>query len=116
MSSDNKYWAGQPPLLAQSLLGMWFAASHQPWMNTVFIIQQLCMYPDWQQKLAEEIGDLNDLDYNKLQGLPLLDSFIKETVRLNPLDTSKPSFPTADVVVFLLSDLRNSGYQEKSVE
>jgi cytochrome P450 len=37
--------------------------------------------------LRGEIGDPSRLNYTMLQNLPILDSFIKETVRMNPLDT-----------------------------
>ena len=30
LSDGNTYWT--PEVLAQALLGIWFAASHQPWM------------------------------------------------------------------------------------
>lgn len=30
LSEGNTYWT--PEVLAQALLGIWFAASHQPWM------------------------------------------------------------------------------------
>lgn len=57
-------------------------------MNLDFIILQLCIRPEIQEALLEEIGDMETMDYNRLRDLPLLDSFIKETVRLYPLDTS----------------------------
>jgi cytochrome P450 len=88
LSTDSKYWTG-PAHLAQALLGMWFAAVHQPWMNMDFILQQLCIHPEWQDVLLGEVRDLEELDYHQIQNLPLLDAFIKETVRLNPLDTSE---------------------------
>jgi cytochrome P450 len=56
-------------------------------MNLDFIVLSLCGRPDVQEALREEIGSLEGLAYEKLMGLPLLDSFIKETVRLHPLDT-----------------------------
>lgn len=86
LSADSKYWSGRPSHLAQSLLGMWFAAIHQPWMNLDFIVQQLCVSPEWQETLRGEVGNPEKLDYRRLQNLPLLDGFIKETVRLHPLD------------------------------
>lgn len=66
-----------------------FASAHQPWMNLDFIVLQLCIRPEMQRILREEIGDIASMDYIQLRDLPLLDSFIKETVRLHPLDTSK---------------------------
>ncbi|KAL1594818.1 hypothetical protein SLS59_008631 [Nothophoma quercina] len=86
LTSESEYWQG-PDHCAQTLLGVWFAAAHQPWMNLDFIMLQLCQRPEIQDALKEEIGTLEGLTYDKLMGLPLLDSFIKETVRLHPLDT-----------------------------
>ncbi|KAF2825057.1 cytochrome P450 [Ophiobolus disseminans] len=86
LTSDSTYWHG-PSHLAQTLLGVWFAAAHQPWMNLAFIMLQLSTQPDTQAALRLEIGALDQLSYDKLMNLPLLDSFIKETVRLHPLDT-----------------------------
>lgn len=56
-------------------------------MNLDFIMLQLCRHPDLQDELKEEIGTLEDITYDRLMSLPLLDSVIKETVRLHPLDT-----------------------------
>ena len=88
LATENKYWT-DASLLAQSLLGMWFAAIHQPWMNLDFVLQELCLSKAWQHKLLGELKRCEKLDYHTLQQLPCLDGFIKETVRLNPLDTSK---------------------------
>ncbi|KAK7696719.1 hypothetical protein SLS64_014285 [Diaporthe eres] len=85
LADTSDYW--DPELLSQSLLGIWFAASHQPWMNLHFIILELCARKEWQTSLRQELEQHLPLDYETLENLPLLDSFIKETVRLNPLDT-----------------------------
>lgn len=85
LADTSDYW--DPELLSQSLLGIWFAASHQPWMNLHFIILELCARKEWQTSLRQELEQHLPLDYETLEHLPLLDSFIKETVRLNPLDT-----------------------------
>ncbi|KAI1379887.1 putative cytochrome P450 [Hypoxylon crocopeplum] len=84
LTTESDYWS--PDLLSQSLLGIWFAASHQPWMNLHFILVELCMREDWQARLRHELEQEAPLDYKRLERLPLLDSFIKETVRFNPLD------------------------------
>lgn len=86
---NSQYWT--PDVLSQSMLGIWFAASHQPWMNLDFVLLELAQRPEWQAQLREEIGDHSQLDYQTLDQLPCLDSFIKETVRMNPLDNC--SFP-----------------------
>lgn len=85
MTKESGYWT--PELLSQSLLGIWFAASHQPWMNLHFVIVELCNRQDWQVTLRQEIEANDPQDYGTLEGLPLLDAFIKETIRVKPLDT-----------------------------
>jgi hypothetical protein len=90
LTEGNEYWKG-PEHIAQHLLGVWFAAAHQPWMNLDFIMLQLCSHPDIQDTLRTELGDFKSLTYDRLQNLPFLDSFIKEVVRLRPLDTCKLS-------------------------
>lgn len=85
MTDTSDYWNSE--LLSQSLLGIWFAASHQPWMNLHFVILELCVRKEWQISLRQELKQHEQLNYEILEKLPLLDSFIKETVRLNPLDT-----------------------------
>ncbi|OAG09463.1 cytochrome P450, partial [Paraphaeosphaeria sporulosa] len=86
LTADNKYWQG-PEHLAQSLLGIWFAAAHQPWMFLDFIILILAVRPDLQEAIRQEVRDSGPLDYSVIHRLPLLDSLIKEVVRLHPLDT-----------------------------
>jgi hypothetical protein len=87
MTNDSDYW--DPDLLSQSLLGIWFAASHQPWMFLDFVLLELCARQDAQRSLQEELESHAPYNYQELEKLPLLDSFIKETIRLNPLDKCK---------------------------
>lgn len=88
LTEDSRYWQG-PEHLAQSLLGIWFAAAHQPWMFLDFIMLTLAVRPDLQDDIRREIRGSEPLDYSGIHSLPFLDSFIKEVVRLHPLDTSK---------------------------
>lgn len=104
LTEGNEYWT--PEVLAQSLLGIWFAASHQPYMNLNFVLLELCVRQDWVTALREELSDADPLDYQRLEALPLLDSFVKETVRLNPLDTRKSTLTeicSLDAKTFLKS-------------
>ncbi|OJT02021.1 Cytochrome P450 3A24 [Trametes pubescens] len=56
------------------------------------IFHQLCLHPDVQQKLREEIiqarddgtGKLRDLDYDEVMELPYLDAVCRETLRRFP--------------------------------
>lgn len=70
-------------------------------MNPHFTILELCARKEWQTLLRQELEQHLSLDYETLEHLPLLDSFIKETVRLNPLDTRMTrliSFPLSAAV------------------
>lgn len=110
LNPDPEYWT--PPMLAQAILGIWFAASHQPWMNLHFIFLTLCKHMDCIQALRAEIGDPSLLDYNDIENLPGLDSFIKEAVRLNPLDTRKTPLVLIEVTSpFISIAFHNFNYQ-----
>ncbi|KAL9133122.1 MAG: hypothetical protein Q9175_005700 [Cornicularia normoerica] len=83
-SKGSDYWT--PNMLIQAIVGMWFAASHQPWINLHFLLLELCARPEYVQLIRQEIRSQEKLDYATISSLPILDSFMKESVRLNPLD------------------------------
>ncbi|RDH30319.1 cytochrome P450 [Aspergillus welwitschiae] len=83
-AADRSYWT--PERLSQSILGLWLAASHQPWVNLHAILVELCLRPEWQDLLRDEaLQNQNNLASN-MNELPLLDSFMRETARVNSLD------------------------------
>jgi len=51
-----------------------------------FILLDLCSHPEYIELLRKELASQETLDYNTISSLPILDSFIKESVRLNPAD------------------------------
>ncbi|KAL8871900.1 MAG: hypothetical protein Q9174_002369 [Haloplaca sp. 1 TL-2023] len=85
-SEDSSYWT--PTVLSQALLGYWFAASHQPWIVGVPAGKgETEKYVKLIRREIQEISGPQNVD--SISRLPLLDSFIKESVRINPLDKSK---------------------------
>ncbi|MCJ1248353.1 hypothetical protein MMC30_005570 [Trapelia coarctata] len=84
-SRESSYWT--PDLLIQAIIGIWFAASHQPWINLHFMFLELCTRPEYVRLIRDEIDAQECLDYTHISKMPILDSFMKESVRLNPLDT-----------------------------
>ncbi|KAI9711711.1 MAG: hypothetical protein M1820_001855 [Bogoriella megaspora] len=84
LSEGSAYWT--PDILMQAVVGIWFAASHQPWVNLHCIFLELCERPEYTDILRDELASSEDLDYKSLTELPVLDSFAKESARLNPLD------------------------------
>ena len=79
--------------------------------NLHFVFLELCSRPEYVKLIREEIGNQGALDYNGLSKLPILDSFIKESVRVNPLDKSEPLLNCCGYVAKL-----SSVYPEKSSE
>lgn len=54
-----------------------------------FAIEDLCLHPEYVSPLREELaGGYGDFEKTG-QGLPFLDSFIKESARMTPVEASK---------------------------
>ena len=54
LSESSGYWTG-PAMNAQNMLGLWFAVSHQPWMNLKFILLEVYARREWQDELRREL-------------------------------------------------------------
>ena len=54
--------------------------------NLHFVLLELCARPEYVEMIRHEIEAAGELDYDSINQLPILDSFIKESVRSNPLD------------------------------
>ncbi|KAL8762520.1 MAG: hypothetical protein Q9184_001480 [Pyrenodesmia sp. 2 TL-2023] len=54
--------------------------------NLHFVFLELCARPEYTTMIREEIQSIDKFDLEGLNRLPILDSFIKEAVRANPLD------------------------------
>ncbi|GKZ27439.1 hypothetical protein AbraCBS73388_004657 [Aspergillus brasiliensis] len=115
-SADRSYWT--PERLSQSILGLWLAASHQPWVNLHAILVELCLRPEWQNLLRCEALQNQDVLARKINELPLLDSFMRETARVNALDRvairrkalSDYSFSSAPISILAGSTVCVSSY------
>lgn len=57
--------------------------------NLHFVFLELCVRPEFIDLLRDEIESKTTLDFESISQLPILDSFIKEAVRVNPLDKSE---------------------------
>lgn len=98
---DSDYWT--PEMIGQALMGIWLAASFQPWVvcsggsllhwpltnstlqNLHFVILTLCQKPEYIDLLRTEIEQSEEQEMN-FEKLPLLDSFLREVFRTHPLD------------------------------
>ena len=59
-----------------------FDTTHATFDHTIYYLGQ---YPEWQERLYEELDQNRDkLDYDNIGALPILNAIISETLRLNP--------------------------------
>ncbi|KAL9095447.1 MAG: hypothetical protein Q9165_002318 [Trypethelium subeluteriae] len=76
--------AGRALRMVQQTLALWFAGVHQPAMTIFYALVDLCTHPEYIERLRKEIDDsvhsIGSVDVNSLL---LLDSFLKESARMN---------------------------------
>ncbi|KAI1255403.1 hypothetical protein MGN70_003469 [Eutypa lata] len=78
-----------PTRIVQQMIALQFASAHQLPMALTWAIVMLCEHPEAKELLREEIQTAEDNYVNPLKELRLLDSFLRESSRLNPLDSCK---------------------------
>ncbi|KAJ0418881.1 cytochrome P450 [Aspergillus carlsbadensis] len=73
--------------VVHELMALWFGSVHGLTTTITFAIHDLCLHPEYAEPLRAEL----EAEYSNFlhtgQGLPLLDSFIKESARLTPLES-----------------------------
>ena len=57
--------------------------------NLHFAFLELCARPEYAEMIYAEIQSVGELNYENINRLKILDSFVKESVRINPLDKSE---------------------------
>ncbi|KAI1207930.1 cytochrome P450 [Annulohypoxylon truncatum] len=91
-----------PERIVHELMAIWFGSVHAMATTITFAVHDLCLHPSYKEPLLQECV----ADYEKFQGsgmgLPLLDSFIKESARLTPVESM--STRRAALQRFTLSD------------
>ena len=76
--------------IAQQTLALWFAGVHQPAIALFYATIDLCTYPEYIPMLREEIqSSLRAGPCLDINNLPILDSFLKESARMNASESSK---------------------------
>lgn len=66
------------------IMAVWFGSVHQLAMTTAYAIQDLCIHDEYVEPLRAELSRHSDL--RQVDKLPLLDSFVKESIRCNNSD------------------------------
>lgn len=82
----DKGWGSRR--IAYEVLALWFGASHALASTAAFALYDLCTHREHIPALRAEVDD--EVQFQKFletsKGLPLLDSFIKESTRLSPME------------------------------
>ncbi|KAH6665546.1 cytochrome P450 [Halenospora varia] len=86
MTQGKPYWT--PERIILLLESLWRAGGHSVPMTLAHIVNSLCQYPEYIQPIREEIDQQPEMNFNTLENLPLLNSFIKEVIRTKPLDSA----------------------------
>ncbi|KAL8704583.1 MAG: hypothetical protein Q9201_002275 [Fulgogasparrea decipioides] len=76
--------------IVQVVLGLWFASVHQLAMSVVYGLYDLCKYPDYVAALRDELT----VQEGRVENLVLMDSFLKESARMCPSDSSTSPRPS----------------------
>lgn len=86
--SPRKNWT--TTLMTGQILAVWVPSVHQISMVTTFAIQDLCLHKDYVEPLREEIrqvlGGEAITSVRDVERLPLLDSFLRESIRMTNTD------------------------------
>jgi cytochrome P450 len=70
-------------------MAIWFGSVHILSTTIVYVIQDLCLHPEYIEPIRREL-ETSYADFERTgQGLPLLDSFMKESARLTPVESSE---------------------------
>ncbi|KAI1172625.1 cytochrome P450 [Nemania sp. FL0916] len=84
-SPRQKPWT--PKRIVHELIAIWFGSVHALSTTITFAIEDLCLHPEYVKPLREEAELLYGEFERTGKGLPLLDSFIKESARLTPVES-----------------------------
>ncbi|KAF2177798.1 cytochrome P450 [Zopfia rhizophila CBS 207.26] len=77
-----------PKRIVHELMAIWFGSVHALSTTITFAIQDLCMHSDYVEPLRKELEGAQYTEFEKTsRGLPLLDSFIRESARLTPVES-----------------------------
>jgi hypothetical protein len=105
---DNPWDAGR---VVHEMMALWFGSVHglsivcnigegvafhlanpRTLLKTVtYALLDLCLHPEYMEPLRDELEGPEYIKFAETAvGLPLLDSLIKESARMHPIDSSKP--------------------------
>jgi sterol 14-demethylase len=69
-------------------ISLMFAGHHTTSTTSSWALLELCRHPEWMKRVTEELdalyADGQDVSYQALREIPVLESVLKETLRLHP--------------------------------
>lgn len=84
-SPRSKPWTAER--IVHELMALWFGSVHIVTTNLCFAIHDLCLHPEYVPALRSELNSAWDHFEQTGKGLPLLDSFLKESARTTPTES-----------------------------
>ncbi|RYP59192.1 hypothetical protein DL769_008649 [Monosporascus sp. CRB-8-3] len=84
-SPQKKPWTAKR--VVHEVMAIWFGSVHALSTTITFAIHDICLYPEYVAPLREELKNDYDAFERTGKGLGLLDSFIKESARLTPVES-----------------------------
>ncbi|KAL2811219.1 hypothetical protein BDW59DRAFT_168043 [Aspergillus cavernicola] len=85
-SSRKAPWSGKR--VVHELMAIWFGSVHALTTTVTFAIHDLCLHPEYTEPLRAELEAQYIQFLKSGRGLPLLDSFIKDSSRLTLVESS----------------------------
>jgi len=76
--------------IVHELMALWFGSVHVLTTTICFAIHDICNHPEYVNPLRKELDNENWQDAvidNKGKSLPLLDSFLKKSMRTTPVES-----------------------------
>ncbi|KAI0409850.1 cytochrome P450 [Xylaria palmicola] len=75
-----------PQRVVHKLMAIWFGSVHALSTTITFAMHDICLHPEYVDPLRNELQERYQDFKHTAEGLPLLDSFIKESARLTPVE------------------------------
>ncbi|RDL36451.1 Cytochrome P450 [Venustampulla echinocandica] len=86
INGTTRPWAAER--VVHELIALWFGSVHITSTTACFVLHDLCLHPEYIPLIRKDIerSGWESFDQSKGQEFPLLDSFMKESSRLNPVE------------------------------
>ncbi|KAI3317916.1 cytochrome P450 [Xylariaceae sp. AK1471] len=87
METSPRQQPWTPKRIVHELMAIWFGSVHAMATTITFAVHDLCLHPSYKEPLRQElVAHYKDFEASG-KGLPFLDSFIKESARLTPVES-----------------------------